>query len=37
MKAFIYKEKYPNVDKWFTRFQKRETLVKATALADTAA
>ncbi len=40
LKAFGYKatfEKYPNVDKWFTRLQKRETWVKAAAVAGTAA
>ena len=40
LKAFGYKgtfEKYPNVDKWFTGLQERETWVKAAALAGTAA
>ncbi|KAI4119313.1 MAG: hypothetical protein LQ338_007297 [Usnochroma carphineum] len=40
LKAFGYKatfEKYPNVDKWFTGLQKRETWVKAAAVAGTAA
>ena len=40
MKAFGYKgmfEKYPNVDKWFTGLQERETWVKAAAVAGTAA
>lgn len=40
LKAFGYKgifEKYPNVDKWFTGLQKRETWIKAAALAGTAA
>ena len=40
LKAFGYKgtfDKYPNVDKWFTGLQERETWVKAAALAGTAA
>ena len=40
LKAFEYKgtfEKYPNVNKWFTGLQERETWVKAAALAGTAA
>lgn len=40
LKAFGYKgtfEKYPNVDKWFTGLQERETWVKAAALAVMAA
>ena len=35
LKAFGYKEtfeKYPNVDKWFTGLQEKETWIKATAL-----
>ena len=39
LKAFGYKgtfEKYPNVDKWFTGLQERETWVKAAELAGTA-
>ncbi|KAL8927915.1 MAG: hypothetical protein Q9172_001141 [Xanthocarpia lactea] len=39
LKAFGYKgtfEKYPNVDKWFTGLQARETWVKAAAVAGTA-
>ena len=40
LKAFGYKdifEKYPNVDRWFTGLQERETWVKAAALAGTVA
>ncbi|KAL8783526.1 MAG: hypothetical protein Q9213_004572 [Squamulea squamosa] len=40
LKAFGYKgafEKYPNVDKWFTGLQDRETWIKAAAQAGTAA
>ena len=40
LKAFGYKgtfEKYPNVDKWFAGLQKRQTWIKAAAVAGTAA
>lgn len=40
LKAFGYKrtfEKYPNLDKWFTGLQERETWIKAAAVAGTAA
>ncbi|KAL8910260.1 MAG: hypothetical protein Q9171_004424 [Xanthocarpia ochracea] len=39
LKAFGYKgtfDKYPNMDKWFTGLQARETWVKAAAVAGTA-